>query len=178
MPFPETREIEKAYDPKIVEILEAEGFTEVKSAKKRQFSPYDFRAFKDGKLCFIESRIRSPEAKTQFFTFRDTKLKHLAELEKKGKVYIILLNKFGHRILTLDALLSEEHEDVKFFKYKGSKAYYWVKEGWSSSRDGPLVKTGITIRKDQREWARKTHFNISSFVREKLDEKMRKVKFI
>ena len=41
-----------------------------------------------------------------------------------------------------------------------------------------LVKVNITIRKVQREWARKTHFNISSFVREKLDEQMRKVKFV
>ena len=128
-------------DPKIVKLLEENGFQDVKSAEKRRFSPYDFKAFQKGKLCFIEARVRSPQATTQFFTFRDSKIKHLAELEKVGSVYIILLNKYGHRILTLDELLSGKHKDVQFFKYKSRDVYYWKEEHWGK---------GVSARKTKR----------------------------
>lgn len=139
MPFPKNREIEALNNPKIVEILEKNGFEDIKSAEKRRFSPFDFRAFRNGKLCFIEARVRSSQAKSQFFTFTDSKLRHLAELEREGDVYIILLNKFGHRILTLNELLSGKHEDIHFFKYKNREAYYWTKNRWG--KDASTKKT-------------------------------------
>ena len=58
------------------EILLKEGFTDLRKHRIKT-APYDYRAKKDGKLCFVEVRYRSPKAKTQMFTFRDTKIRHL-----------------------------------------------------------------------------------------------------
>lgn len=37
--------------------------------------------------------------------------------------------------------------------------------------DAPKIGVNVTIREDQREKARDEHLNISSFLREKLDER-------
>lgn len=41
-----------------------------------------------------------------------------------------------------------------------------------------VVKKSITIREDQEQWIQKTSLNLSKFVQKKLDEAMRRVKYI
>ena len=118
-----------------IKILENKGFTDVAKAEACN-APYDFRAFKNGELHFIEVRSRSSNAKTEFFTFRDTKIKHLYELRKIAPVLILLIKKSGHRLLTLDELVTNRPKDVGFFKYKRreakrpTRAWHFSPNGW------------------------------------------------
>ena len=42
----------------------------------------------------------------------------------------------------------------------------------------PFVRKTITIRLDQAKWIEKTRLNLSRFVQDKLDEAMRKVRYV
>jgi len=131
----EPRKKDDEVERQAIKILENEGFKDVLKSEVYN-APYDFRAFKNSELFFIEVRGRSPTAKTQFFTFRNTKIKHLYELQKVAKVLILLINKFGHKLITLDELVTNRPKDVLFFEYKRREAkrptgaWYFSSKGW------------------------------------------------
>jgi len=122
-------EKERASEPEVIQILESEGFKNIQRTPRHWV--YDFEAIRDEEKAFIEVRTRSPSCKYQFFTFRDTKIKNLGSLTKHGKVFILLVNKYGYRLVTLEDLVSGHAPDVHFFKYKGRNAYYFSRgTGW------------------------------------------------
>lgn len=108
-------------------ILKSYSFNNITRSTSMSTS-YDFTAEKDGFKCFIEVKTRSAKANTQFFTYRDTQLKHLSELLNKGKVYLLLINKYGHKLVTLDDVLNKKVEDVYIFKYKGRLALMQIRK--------------------------------------------------
>ena len=88
------------------------------------------------------------------FTFRDTKIRHLLDLSKIAPVYILLIHKYGHTLLTLEELLSKqlpESEKVRiaFFKHKPKKplAYNVVKEKYEQRTSFPYKLTQEKPRK-------------------------------
>lgn len=104
-----------------VEILKEEGFTDID--KLGTTFPVDFIALKGNSKCFIEVRGRSYDAKTQFFHFRPTKIEHMKEANKIFPVYVLLINKSGHRLMPLDVMLSGKHDGIRIFAPKGKGNY-------------------------------------------------------
>ena len=45
-------------------------------------------------------------------------------------------------------------------------------------KDDPLIKTSVSIRQSQKAWAEANHINVSSVIREVLDNMMKKVKYL
>jgi hypothetical protein len=100
------------------------GFSDVKRSSRAD-SPYDFEAIDPEKeRCIIEVKMRSPKAKTQFFTIRDTRIRNLKmaaeSLGVKG-IYFLCMNKFGFKLFTADQLLEEPIPEVRVFKYRRAK---------------------------------------------------------
>ena len=87
-----------------VKILKEEGFTDI--VKLGTTFPVDFVALKDNIKCFIEVRGRSYDAKTQFFYFRPSKIDHMIEANNIFPVYVLLINKWGPRLMLLKDMLS------------------------------------------------------------------------
>ena len=104
-----------------VEILKREGFTDIE--KLGTTFPVDFTALKDDIKYFIEVRGRSYDAKTQFFYFRPTKIEHMKEANKIFPVYVLLINKWGHRLMPLEDMLSGRKFDVHIYKPRGKGNY-------------------------------------------------------
>ena len=104
-----------------VELLKKAGFTDIE--KLGTTFPVDFLALKDGNKCFIEVRGRSNDAKTQFFYFRPTKVEHMKEASKIFPVYVLLINKSGDRLMTLEDMLSGNHPGIRIFKPHGKGNY-------------------------------------------------------
>ena len=106
------------------EILRLEGFTEIRDSEN-SITPYDLRALSpEGEPCRIEVKTRSPEAKTQFFTVRDSKLRNLSKIIDAGEVkevYFVCINKYGYTIFTLGQIINEKIPNIKILKYKDSK---------------------------------------------------------
>ena len=121
-------------EKRAVKILESLGFKEVRRADTMN-SIYDITAMSpEGEPCIVEVRTRSPEAKTQFFTIRDTKIKNLKEiayLNNINLVYFIGINKYGYSLFTIDQLITEKIPNVKIFKYKKAKAVYPTYQGYA-----------------------------------------------
>lgn len=112
------------WEDKTVPFLELSGFEDIQheSAKNPQ-SCYDFAATRNGLPCLIEVRSRSPEAKTQFFVIRNTKLTHIEEAakEKNATIYFVFVNKWGFKLITIEELRATKHPDVKFTEYHYKK---------------------------------------------------------
>lgn len=120
------------------EILTKAGFSKVNEEKNNE--AFDFTAEKDGRLCFVEVKTRHPDAKTQFFTYRDSQLRHLSELTSKGPVFLLLINKDGSRIVPLEDVLSNSAPGVYVFKYKKSKAI-----GTIGQAQIPMGEAGLPV---------------------------------
>jgi Holliday junction resolvase-like predicted endonuclease len=104
-----------------VGILKEEGFTDIE--KLGTTFPVDFTALKEDIKYFIEVRGRSYDAKTQFFYFRPTKIEHMREANKIFPVYVLLINKWGHRLMPLEEMLSGKQQGIRIFKPKGKGNY-------------------------------------------------------
>jgi Holliday junction resolvase len=93
--------VEDTYKPIIKDILGIEGFTNIKEMPRH--SLFDFIANKGENVVFIEAKSRSPAAKTQTFVITKKKLERLSELKAKTncEVYLIFINKHGHKTVTL-----------------------------------------------------------------------------
>jgi len=105
---------------KAISILKLEGFRDIK-IRKEWYSLYDIDAIRDGKNYAIVVKIRNPSSKTQFFTFRDTKIRKLGDLNIKKPVMVLLINKYGYKLISLNEMLNKKFQDIKFFKYKPHK---------------------------------------------------------
>lgn len=49
--------------------------------------------------------------------------------------------------------------------------------GMSTKKD-PMVKTSVTMRKSQREWAKQNHINTSGILQDAINQMMKKVKYV
>ncbi|MBE9595000.1 MAG: hypothetical protein IMF19_16150 [Proteobacteria bacterium] len=125
-----------------VGILKEEGFTNIE--KLGTTFPVDFIALKDNAKCFIEVRGRSYDAKTQFFYFRPTKIEHMRAANKIFPVYVLLINKRGHRLMHLEVMLSGKHEGIRIFAPRG-KGNYIVYDFETLKRRG-----NPTVAKDKK----------------------------
>jgi len=47
-----------------------------------------------------------------------------------------------------------------------------------SDPSDPLVKTSVSIKRSQKEWAEENHINISSLLRNTLEKLMKKVTYV
>jgi len=110
-----------AFEKMGVKILKEEGFTDIK--KLGSTFPVDCIALKDGSRCFIEVRGRSYDAKTQFFYFRPSKIDHMREANDIFPVYVLLINKWGHHLMTLGNMLSGNEPNIRLFEPKGKGNY-------------------------------------------------------
>ncbi len=109
-------EIGLKYEKMAKRFLELKGFKNIKIVGN-WYSPYDLEAEYNGKKCLIEVKSRTQKSKTQTFTFRDTKIRNLKKLGERHPVFIILINKYGFKVISLRQLLSRKFSDIKFFKY-------------------------------------------------------------
>lgn len=146
--------VEQQYEEKVMAILEENGFTGIR--KMPYQSLFDFLAMKGKKLCYIELKSRSEKAKTQTFTFPHSKLERLKDLKGNDFVYLLFINKFGHRLVEIDDFLSCK-TDVQNFKVsvygkgKDYDAYYFnmKKEKWeSTSTSKKQETTHLTLQTD------------------------------
>lgn len=117
-----TLQVGREWEEKAMKYLEVEGFVNVEKVPD-PFCAYDLTAIKDGQRCLIEVRSRSPDAKTQFFVVRNTKIQHIEEAAKlqNALVFFVFVNKWGFKLLPLDELKKDKLPDVKFVEYHYKK---------------------------------------------------------
>jgi len=108
-------------EERAIALLKLLGFTNIRRPQVKN-SVYDLEAIDPkGRPCLIEVKTRSPRAKTQTFVIRESKIRNLkivAELKKAEEIYFLLLNKYGHYLITLDDLLKGGIPGVKIAKFK------------------------------------------------------------
>jgi hypothetical protein len=153
-------EVEKKFAIDAQTILTAHGFSDV--SRGPATAPYDFTAKKDGKKCFIEMKSRSPQARTQFFAFRQSQLMNLKKLAEKEQVFILLINKYGYKLVSLEEFLGLKDGIYTFKCYfekkKPRNVYYWSPLGW---------KGNTHIKSDE---TRTIHIRLSNELITKLEE--------
>jgi len=134
------KEIEKSYDKHVRYVLKHHGFKKIHGVGRLNY-PYDYTAEKQGLTCFIELKVRSPQAKTQFFCFRESKIKALKKLNQSAPVYILLINKYGYKLAELDDFLLKKN-GIYGFNYavahnKKVVAWYFTPLGWRGKTKKP-----------------------------------------
>lgn len=153
--------------------LELKGFKNIKTVGN-WYSPYDLEAEYNGKKCLIEVKGRTPNSKTQTFTFRDTKIRNLKELGKKHPVFIILINKYGFKVISLRQLLSKKFSDIKFFKYaiaKGEKKKVVIRKVMRSltlDKEVVINVENIMRKKQESKKTKPREINFSSTINDLL----------
>jgi Holliday junction resolvase len=113
--------VEDTYSELVVQILQNEGFSDIKRMPRNAL--FDYMAIKDAKTVFIEAKTRSFDARSQNFILREKQLKRLEELENNtgSRVYLLLLNKMGYKLVLLrDFLIGST--DLKPFQVSVHKA--------------------------------------------------------
>lgn len=113
---------------KAIEFLTLIGFTQIKHSTPVN-QVYDLDAIDpQGQQCVIEVKTRSPEAITQFFTLRNTKIRNIELFcQHMGikNVYFILINKFGFKIVSLQQIKEKKMPpDLKIFNFKGHTSLF------------------------------------------------------
>jgi len=153
--------IENQFAINAQQILTAHGFKNV--LRGPETAPYDFTADKDGKPCLIEMKSRSPQATTQFFAFRQSQIINLKRLAETIPVYILLINKYGYKLITIQDFLGLKDGIYTFkchFEKKTSQSvYYWTPLGWRG-----------THQKANTRNTRRIHLHLTPEVIVKLEE--------
>lgn len=150
------KEIEQSYDKYVRYLLKYHGFRNIRSVRRLNY-PYDYLAELDGLKCFVELKVRSKEAKSQFFCFRTSQINALQKLSESAQVYVLLINKYGYKLVGLQELLLKK-DGIYGFNYhiarnKAVRAYYFTPLGWREKRPSrkAVEKVALTITPDLKE---------------------------
>lgn len=142
-------EVEDSYHPKVVEILEKNGFKNI--IRMPRFSLYDYEAEKNDSTVYVEVRSRSV-GMAPYFIIRKSKMQRLRDLKNQTsrEVYFLLLQGDDYALYEID----EDPENVKPFKLKiyGKEVpglrFYPLKRGVTEEDKTKIVelrKRGFTI---------------------------------
>lgn len=137
-------------EQRAVEFLTVMGFTKIEHSKPIN-QVYDLEAIDpEGTLCIIEVRTRSAEAKTQFFTLRNTKIRNIElacqQLNIKN-AYFVLINKFGFNIVSLKQIKEKTlPSNLKLFTFKGHMSFAHSQGGLIAKTRDSKIEIKVTLK--------------------------------